>query len=498
MARQQQRCLPGRLAPRRQRRQQLQRFLLAKQVHAQELAPLNPAGAQLLGADVAHLQARQQGRVGLRQGVALRLDRGGLQRGEGSVVALFQGASRALERFGHRQRLQTGPLTDRQGHRLGLGGREHRIAAMAEIRRRQPPTPHPRLLPQIFLPQRLAIWGAGQGPRRSRGGEITGDRQPVGIGAGGLEQGQRRLLDQGGGVLLQQAQVDLKALCRHRGRRQAGVVPVVSGQIVWQLLPAAAEADFLEVAIQQLRMAEEKAAAQHRLATEGREWFGRIHRGAVLLQPQPLEPLRLPLNLPPYLHPQAGPGHPQALEAAAAAPLPPARTLLSPGAQPQPQPGQLARRQGRQGGIAGQQRQRQGQLPLGGLGVGRGFLQAGGLDRQRPPACRRAHLHQQGLVEAPARPIRRLGGLAGDGGTGQRLSRLRAQGGEQAGEAAALGAEGETQLDLARSLRQGQQPARHREPHPRPGIGRVSTSLPCTAEAGRQGSARGHRLGVNC
>ena len=271
----------------------------------------------------------------------------------------------------------------------------------------------------------------------------------------------------------------------------------MSGQIGRQLLPTAAEADFLEVAIQQLRMAEEKAAAQQRLAAEGREWFGRIHRDAVLLQPQTPEPLRLSLNLPPHLHPQVGPGHPQILEAAAAAPLPPARSHLSPGAQPQPQPGQLARRQGRQGGIAGPQPQRHHQLPLGGLCVGRAVLQAGGLDRQRPPACRRAHLHQQGLVEAPARPIRRLGGLAGDGGTGQRLSRLRAQGGEQAGEAAAFGAEGETQLDLAASLGQGQQPARHREPHPRPGIGRVSAADLSTAEAGRQGSARGHRLGVN-
>ena len=244
-------------------------------------------------------------------------------------------------------------------------------------------------------------------------------------------------------------------------------------------------------------MAEEKAAAQHRLAAEGREWFGRIHRGPVLLQPQPLEPLRLSLNLPPDLHPQAGLGHPQALEAAAAAPLSPARSHLFTRAQPQPQPGQLAWRQGRQGGIAGQQRQRQGQLPLGGLGVGRAVLQAGGLDRQRPPACRRAHLHQQGLVEAPARPIRRLGGLAGDGGTGQRLSRFWAQGGEQAGEAAAFGGEVESELDLAASLGQGQQPARHREPHPRSGIGRVPAADLSTAEAGREGSARGHRLGVN-
>ena len=203
-------------------------------------------------------------------------------------------------------------------------------------------------------------------------------------------------------------------------------------------------------------MAEEKTAAQHRLSTEGHEWFGRIYRGAVLLQPQPPQPLHLPLHLPAHLHLQAGSGHPQALEAAAAAPLPPARSQLFPGAQPQPQPGQFARRQGHQGGIAGQQRQGQGQHPLGGVGVGRAVLQAGGLDWQRPPACRRAQLHQQGLVEAPARPIRRLGGLAGDGGTGQRRSRLGAQGGQQTLRAAAIGGEGETQLDLAASLRQGQ------------------------------------------
>ena len=162
-----------------------------------------------------------------------------------------------------------------------------------------------------------------------RGAGVTGR---VEIGAGGLEQGQRRLLDQGGSVFLQQAQVDPKALRRHRGRRQAGVAAVVTGQIGRQLLPGAAEADFFEVAIQQLRMAEEKAAAQHRLAAEGREWFGRIHRGAVLLQPQPPEPLHHPAHLPPHLHPQAGPSHPQALEAAAAAPLPPARSHLWPGA----------------------------------------------------------------------------------------------------------------------------------------------------------------------
>ena len=203
---------------------------------------------------------------------------------------------------------------------------------MAEIRRRQPPAPHPRLLAQILLPQSLIARAAGQGPRRSRGGELTGDLQPVEIGAGGLEQGQRRLLDLGGSVFLQQAQVDPKALRRHRGRRQAGVAAVVTGQIGRQLLPGAAEADFFEVAVQQLRMAQEKAAAQHRLATEGREWFGRIHRGAVLLQPQTPEPLLHPAHLPPHHHPQAGPSHPQALEASPAAPLPPARSLLSPGA----------------------------------------------------------------------------------------------------------------------------------------------------------------------